>query len=140
MTDIPVYFVPNNVKPTWPTLDEVLRWDAQNSSPLPAGGAATPAVERVQLALDAVIEYHAEVCHLQVRPVDTNGDVDPDGDPVPITAKVKLATIMRAARWARRAQTPDGIAGISEITGLIRTTAYDPDIDQMLALDRHLPW
>jgi hypothetical protein len=123
-------FAPNNVRPTWPTTDEVLRWAAQNSYP---GSGATIPVEDYQLCLDAAVESHAGRCHLHVRPVDANGAVDPVGAPVVIPAGVKLATIMRAVRWARRKNTPDGIAGSSEITGLIRTSSMDPDIEAMLA-------
>jgi hypothetical protein len=46
---------------------------------------------------------------------------------------VKLYTIMRAVRLARRRQTPDGIAGTSEIGGMIRTTSYDADAEALIA-------
>lgn len=126
---------PNNIRPTWPTLDEATRWaESINNYP---GVGATPRlnVENLQLCLDAAIEYHAARCHIHVRPVDATGAVDPDGDPVEIPAAVKLATIKRAVRWARRAMTPDGIAGGGDITGLIRTSSLDPDIEAELA-----PW
>ena len=126
-------FAANNARPTWPTWDEVARWDSQNVAYTAPAGGATPPPERIQLALDAAIERHAGRCHLNVRPIDPDGVVDPDGDPVEIPAAVKLATIMLAARLARRAQTPDGIAGTSEITGLIRTSSMDPDIEALLA-------
>lgn len=141
MSDTPVYFVPNNVRPTWPTLDEVLRWANQNSAANgPVGQVAEANAERFQLALDAAVERISKRCHLQVRPVDAGGAVDEGGDPVEIPAGVKLATIKQSVRWARRAMTPDGIAGSSEITGLIRTTALDPDIEAELELWLELAW
>lgn len=123
---------------TWPTLDEVLRWDRQNAYPGITGQLGSADPEVVQLALDAAIEMHAERCHLHVRPVDADGAVDEAGDPVAISAKVKLATIMRAVRLARRQFTPDGIAGASEIGGVIRTTAFDSDIESLLGGETHL--
>jgi hypothetical protein len=123
----------NAVPVTWPTLDEVLRWDAQNSYPVAAGGGPSPASERYQLALDAAVTHHANRCGLLVRPVDADGAIDPTGAAVPIPSDVKLATIMRACRWARRSKTPDGLAGSSEIGALIRTSSSDPDIEAMLA-------
>jgi hypothetical protein len=124
---------------TWPTLDEVLRWANQNSAHVGgAGTVAAPPSERYQLALDAAIQRIGDRCHILARPVDANGDVDPDGDPVPVPATVKLAAIMLATRIARRAQTPDGIAGSSEIGGLIRTSSMDPDIEALLAPHIHL--
>jgi hypothetical protein len=123
---------------TWPTVDEVLRWANQNTTASGAGTVAGPQPERYQLALDAAIQRVGDRCHLLARPVDAAGDVDPDGDPVPVPATVKLATIMLATRIARRAQTPDGIAGSSEIGGLIRTSSMDPDIEALLAPHIHL--
>lgn len=120
---------------TWPELAEVQRWDAQNA--YPGSSAATP-VEVLQLCLDAAISRLAERCGLYVRPVDANGDVDPLGDAVPIPAEVKLATIVLAVRWARRRQTPDGLAGSAEITGLIRTSSIDPDVEALISNHRRL--
>jgi hypothetical protein len=120
---------------TWPDLAEVQRWDAQNAYP---GSQAVTSVEALQLALDAAVSRLAERCGLYVRPVDANGDVDPDGDPVPIPPEVKLATILQAVRWARRRQTPDGLAGSAEITGLIRTSSIDPDIEALIANHRRI--
>lgn len=128
----------NAVPVTWPTLDEVIRWDVQNSYPAVAGAAPPAALERLQSALDAAVTHHANRCGLHVRPVDASGAVDPAGDPVPIDPDVKLATIMRAVRWARRSGTPDGIAGASEIGGLIRTSSMDPDIEAMIASHLHI--
>jgi hypothetical protein len=136
-----VYFVPNNDRPTWPTLDEAARWAQSISSyPAIAGGASAVNVENLQLCLDAAIERISKRTHRQVRPVDSAGAVDPLGAPVKIPVDVKLATIMLAVRVARRAMTPDGIAGASEIGGLIRTTSYDPDIEGLLFNWLELPW
>lgn len=132
-------FEANNARPTWPTLDEVMRWANQNSAANgPVGQVAGLKAEDYQLALDAAIEDHAERCHLNVRPVDANGAVDPDGDPVLIPAKVKLATIIQATSWAGRAKTPNGIAGASEIGGILRVSAYDPTAEKLLAGHLHL--
>ncbi len=140
MSTASVYFIPNNDRPTWPTLDEVTRWvESVNNYP-GAGAAPRVNVENLQLALDAAIERISKRCNIQVRPVDSAGAVDPDGDPVEIPAGVKLATIMQAGRWARRAMTPDGVLGESEISGVIRTTALDPDVESMLADWLHLAW
>lgn len=124
---------PNSIRPTWPTFDEVLRWAKSiNDYPGLTGGPG-PNVENLQLCLDASIERMAGRCHLHVRPVDAAGAVDVDGDPVEIPASVKLATIMQAVRWARRAMSPDGVLGASEISGVIRAQAMDPDIEAMIA-------
>lgn len=123
----------NGAKPTWPTLDEVTRWAKQN------GGYGTDSaadVETLQLALDAAIELAAGRRDLYILPVDANGVVDPTGAPVEVPAAVKLGTIMLAVRVARRKNTPDGIAGTSEITGLIRTSSKDPDIEALLGRER----
>lgn len=132
-----VYFTPNNQRPTWPSIDEAARWATVNG--YPGAGAATN-VENLQLCLDAAIERHSKRTNIQVRPVDVNGDVDPLGTPVAIPAGVKLATIMLAVRVADRARTPNGIAGASEIGGLIRTTSYDPDIEALLTDWQELPY
>lgn len=138
--DAGVYFVPNNDRPTWPTFDEVVRWmEAANTYP-GMGAAPTVNPEVVQLCLDVAVERISKRTNYQTRPVDANGVVDPGGDPVEIPAGVKLATIMQAARWARRPMTPDGVLGASEVAGLIRTTAFDPDIELMLVDWQELPY
>jgi hypothetical protein len=140
MSTTSVYFIPNNDRPTWPTLDETVRWAESINNYPGAGGGPRLNIENLQLCLDVAVERISKRCNIQVRPVDGTGAVDPDGDPVLVPAGVKLATIMQAARWARRAMTPDGVLGASEIAGVIRTTAFDPDIESMLADWLHLPW
>lgn len=135
--DAGVYFTPNNIRPTWPSIDEATRWASVNG--YPGAGAATN-VENLQLCLDAAIERMSKRTNIQVRPVDSAGAVDPLGDPIEIPAGVKLATIMLAVRVADRARTPNGIAGASEIGGLIRTTSFDPDIEALLTDWQELPW
>lgn len=126
---------PNNERPTWPTLDECVRW-AQSVNNYPGTtGATSINVENMQLCLNAAVERIASRTHYQVRPADATGAVDPDGTPVEIPATVKMATIMQAVRWSRRAFTPDGVLGASEISGLVRTSSLDPDVESMLA-----PW
>ena len=140
MSTASVYFIPNNDRPTWPTLDEVTRWaESINNYP---GAGATPRlnVENLQICLDVATERISKRCHIQIRPVDGTGAVDPGGTPVEIPAGVKLATIMQAARWARRAWTPDGVLGASDIAGVIRATAFDPDIESMLTDWLELPY
>ena len=112
----------------WPTLAQVERWEAQNDYP----GQSTVAAERLEIALRASIRRVAERCHLRVLPED------PAGGPVLIPADVALATIMLTVRLARRASTPDGIAGSSEIAGLVRTSSMEPDIEALLAPHVHL--
>lgn len=125
-------FTPNNERPTWPTLDEVTRW-AESVNNYPGAGAAPRVkMENLQLGLSAAVELVSMKTHLQVRPVDSAGAVDPDGDPVEIPATVKLATIMQAVRWAGRAMSPHGVIGDSEVSGAIRAQAMDPDIERML--------
>lgn len=125
-------FTPNNVRPTWPTLDEVTRW-AESINNYPGAGAGSRVnLENLQLALDAAVELVSMLIHEQVRPVDSAGEVDPGGTPVEIPATAKLATIMQATRWARRAMSPDGVLGTSDISGVIRAQAMDPDIERML--------
>lgn len=126
-------FVPNNLRPTWPTLDEVTRW-AQSVNDYPGMSGTAVNVENLQLCLDAAIERIATRTHFQVHPLDVGGGVD-YGTLGEVPADVKLATIMTAARWADRARTITGIAGSSEITGLIRTSSFDPDVESLLA-----PW
>lgn len=141
LTDLAAfYFEPNNQRPTWPTLDEVTRW-AQSVNNYPgAGGGSTINVEVLQIALDASIERISARTHFQVRPVDSTGAVDPDGDPVLIPSGVKTATIMQAAKWARRVFTQDGIVGASDVTGFIRALAFDPDVEIMLEFWDSPPW
>lgn len=133
------YFEPNNERPTWPTLDECVRWAQSVNNYSGTSGAATVNVENMQLCLAAAIERISFRTELQVRPVDGTGAVDPGGTPVEIPAGVKLATIMQATKWARRAFTPDGVLGASELAGLIRTSAFDPDVEAMLTASV-LPW
>ena len=140
MTFTADYFAPNNVRPTWPTLDEVLRWDAQNSYPGITGSLASAPVEAVQLSLDTSIETASARCHLQVRPVDTAGVVDPDGAPVAIPANVKTWVIMETVRLARRRYTPDGMAGSSELGTLMRVSGYDAHAERLIERWLHLPY
>ena len=135
-----VYFAPNNVRPTWPTLDEVTRWAESISNYPGAGGQSRTNLEVLQLCLDAAVERIAARTHIQVRPVDANGAVDAGGTPVEIPAGVKLGTIMQATRWARRPMSPDGVLGSSEISGVIRAQAIDPDIEAMLVEWLELPY
>lgn len=135
-----VYFTPNNVRPTWPTLDEVTRWAESISNYPAAGGGPRLNVEILQLCLDVAVERISKRTNYQVRPVDGTGVVDPDSDPVEIPAGVKLATIMQATRWARRPMSPDGVLGSSEISGVIRAQAIDPDIEAMLTDNLELPY
>lgn len=124
----------NAEQPTWPDLAEVMRWASQNAYP----GAASAPAEVLQLCRDAAVSRLAERCGLYVRPVDANGDVDPSADPVPIPPEVKLAAVMLAARLAERQRTPGGLAGSAEISGLIRTSSIDPDIEALIANHRRL--
>lgn len=133
-----VYFTPNNQRPTWPTLDEAIRWDKSANS-YPGASTGSVNVENLQLCLDVAVERISKRTNIQVHPVDVAGVVD-YGTLEQVPAGVKLATIMQSVRWARRAMTPDGIAGSSEITGLIRTTAFDPDVEAMLELTLELPY
>lgn len=134
-----VYFTPNNERPTWPTLDEVQRW-AESINNYPGAGGGRTNLEVLQLCLDVAVERISKRTNYQVRPVDSAGAVDPDGTPVEIPAGVKLATIMQATRWARRPMSPDGVLGSSEISGVIRTQAIDPDIEAMLTDNLELPY
>lgn len=124
-------FTPNVAAVTWPTLDEVKRWDQAGSSPVAVGGAG-PAVEILDLCRTVAIERIAERIGVHPRPVDVDGVYDPAGDPVEIRPSVKLAVIMQAVRWAGRAFTPSGVAGASELAGVIRVSAMDPDIESMI--------
>jgi hypothetical protein len=135
MTDLAVYFVPNNQRGTWPTFDEVLRWDAQNSYPGITGGLSSAPAEAVALALDAATERASHRCHIQVQPVDTAGEVDPDGDPVLIPAGVKLWVIMEAVRLVRHRHTPDGMAGSAELGTLMRVSGFDAHAETLIS-----PW
>lgn len=45
---------------------------------------------------------------------------------------VRLAALMLASRWAKRGETPVGIAGFDDL-GAVRITRSDPDIDELLA-------
>lgn len=126
-------FVPNNARPTWPDITEVSRWaESINSYPALFGDAPSVNLDILATCLAAAIEKISDRTHIQVRPVDANGDVDELADPVKIPVVVKLATIMQAVRWARRPMTPDGIAGSSELGGIIRTSALDPDVEAMI--------
>jgi hypothetical protein len=135
-----VYFTPNNVRPTWPTLDEVQRWAESISNYPGAGGQSRTNLEVLQLCLDVAVEKISKRTNFQVRPIDVNGDPDPGGTPVAIPAGVKLGTIMQATRWARRPMSPDGVLGSSEISGVIRAQAIDPDIEAMLVDWLELPY
>jgi len=140
MSTASAYFIPNNDRPTWPTLDEVTRWaESINNYP---GLSAVPRlnIENLQLALDAAVERISKHTHVQVRPVDVNGDVDPDGAPVKISARMKLATTMQTISWYRRSFTPDGVLGASDLAGIIRVQGLDPGIELMLKDDAELPW
>ena len=124
-------FEPNTQRVTWPTLDEVTRWDQASMAPTGVGHAG-PRLEALELCLAAAIDRIAERIGVDPRPVDADGAVDPDGDPVEIRATVKLAVVMQTVRWAARVDTPTGVAGASELAGVIRVTALDPDIETML--------
>jgi hypothetical protein len=129
-------FTPNNERPTWPTLDEVMRWDKQNLYPGVTGSMPTSDPEMVQFCLDAAIERASGRCHLHVQPVDGAGAGARGGAPVRIPAGVKLWTVMETVRLARRRQTPDGMAGSAELGNLMRVSGYDAHAEAQI--EQHL--
>lgn len=140
MSTTSAYFIPNNDRPTWPTLDEVTRWaESVNSYPT-QGGTPRTNMENMQLCLDAAVERISKHTNVQVRPVDSAGAVDPDGEPVPISARMKLATIMQTVAWYGRAFTPNGVLGSSELGAVIRVQGFDPGVERILEDDQELPY
>jgi hypothetical protein len=47
---------------------------------------------------------------------------------------VILAATMYAAKAYRRKDSPDGVAGTNDFTGVVRTSALDPDAEKLLEL------
>ncbi|MGL4300064.1 MAG: hypothetical protein ACRCW4_13420 [Candidatus Neomicrothrix subdominans] len=117
----------------WPTLEDCIRWERQNSYPGATGAIATAPPEPLQAALDAAIVWVCGRCHLQRWPLDVDGVVDPDGAPVEVPYDVWLATVMKAVQLATRRLTPAGMAGSAELGNLIRVNGWDPDIEGLLA-------
>ena len=136
MTDLgggyPNDFAPNGMPATWPTYDEQQAW---NNKDAPNGQDLTDLPVAAQLALDAAIYWIAARCCLEVRPVDTKGDIAAGCDQgVPIPPTVKLAVLMQAKRWYRRKDTPDGgTLGASELGGVVRQARLDSDVEALIA-------
>lgn len=93
------------------------------------------------LALESATEWIAERCQLYVVDADGFYVLDANGERVRVTSiptPVRQAILLYAAKFYRRKDSPDGVAGTSE-NGLIRTGRYDSDAEQLLAPYLGLP-
>lgn len=125
----------------WPTADDVAEWAQAAGHPLVSGSDSTK-VRALQVATDAAVSHVAWLKGLCVRPVDAdgavipeldgNGDPNPEWAPVEIDPRVHQATLLLAARLYRRKDTPDGAYGAAELSGSLKTSKLDDDIEMLL--------
>lgn len=99
---------------TWPTLPDL---EDQLSTIAPGGLDGVKAMLG-QAALAAATEWIAHRCGLV-----------PEVGEVP--APVRQAILLYAAKFYRRKDTPDGVAGSPE-NGIVRTGRYDSDAESLL--------
>lgn len=99
---------------SWPTISDLEEQMSVASGSLSGNSAATR-------ALSAATTLVAERCELS----PSQGD----GIPEPVAQ----AILLYAAKFYRRRQTPDGVAGSADGVGVVRTGRYDADAEAMLA-------
>ena len=100
-----------------PTLDEVREWlrlsDDIDDVALQAG-------------LLAAVEHQGSVLHLPTRTVDPCDGGDPVDEPY-YTDALRLAVMLRTARYLARRNSPEGIIGLGEFGG-VQIAVVDRDI------------
>jgi len=69
----------------------------------------------LQLCIDAAVDDMEDRCDL----------------PNAWNAKVRLACVMHAARYYKRKDSPEGVAGFGEF-GPVRVSSFDPDVERIL--------
>ena len=117
----------------WPTEADLLDW--MRITAHPALTDVTTKVPALEIALAAAINRIAGETQMPVHPTttDTAGVVTVDYLTLcEVPPEVHLATLMLAARWYRRPQSPDGVQGGAELQGVIATTGLDPEVELLL--------
>lgn len=109
----------NGPKAPWPTERDVRAWAEIDGHPDVSGTDSTNP-QALVWATRAAVSRIATLKGLPVLPVDADGAVDPEGDPVEIEPHVWLAVVMQAARWYRR----DDISG--ELDGDVAVLLEEP--------------
>jgi hypothetical protein len=71
---------------------------------------------QLQMCIDAAIDYIEDRCEL----------------PNAWNQRIRLAVLMQAARWHKRKDSPEGVAGFGEM-GAVRVMSLDPDIERILS-------
>lgn len=56
--------------------------------------------------------------------------------PATPTSDIVLAALMQCARWHKRSQSPEGVAGIGFDGSAIRVSNFDPDVKDLLSAYR----
>lgn len=114
--------------PGWVTLDEFTN-ELNESAP---DDLAADDRERLERCFDAAVEF-VERIH--------RGRFNFTGSPqstLPAPSKnLKLGTLMLARRWDTRRRSPQGLVDMGEL-GSTRVLSFDPDIDRLLRLGRHV--
>lgn len=95
--------------PNHPTPAELGAW-----LKIPADTITAKTAE-LTLCLEAAIDDLTERCNL----------------PAAWNRKVKLACLMQAARYWKRKDSPEGVAGFGDL-GPIRVMSFDPDVERMV--------
>lgn len=112
----------------WPDGDKLLEWAESEGY-----GPETINTSALTIALAAATSRIAERCELLVRPVNDTGQVDESLTPVLVPPEIHLAVLIQAHRWMRRTDTPEGMFGASEFTGVVRASRLDPDVEALIA-------
>lgn len=123
----------NQPHKVWPTYTDLEGWLGDQLS--------TDDMSAYEWAINAAVAAIARRCELDVYERSTTPSYNSAGEVYyetltpAVKAKVPqdvwLATVMQAARWAERKDTPNGLAG-GEIGETIRTSSLDPDVMELL--------
>jgi hypothetical protein len=115
--------------PGWVTLDEFvneLGEDAEDASELSDAEA-----QRLARVFDAAVEF-VERIHFG----RFNFTGQPSALPLP-NFNLKLGTVMLAKRWHTRRRSPQMLVSAADM-GASRVPSFDPDIDRLLRLGKHV--
>lgn len=103
----------------WPTAGDVRAWAEIDGHPEVSGTDSTNP-RALEWATSAAVARVAKLKGLPVLPVDADGNVDTDGDPVTVDPDIWLAVVIQAARWYRR----DEVSG--ELDGDVAVLLEEP--------------
>lgn len=94
-----------------------------------AGGAADQ--DAITFATAAAIDFTERHCPILARDADGNPEAEQP-------AGVVLGTLMLAARWYHRKNSPAGVVSFTDF-GAAQVRSSDPDVARLLRIDAYTP-